>query len=258
MPLVDITTFTTFIDRLAGQYKILSEAIDEINALGPITYFDLITASDDVDLELPMLGSAHLADTGIITSRIVKQSFNPLTMLINSMLTHFNKVEYSGGYDQYLIDNDIRASDYFNQLHVAATGQYLLAKNVFCEEQVLFGTFSIISGPTISFTDGINFGNGAVPDRRATGEDFAATRLKIVVNSFGGVQCDLAISGVDENNNILVANVSIPASSVVGSEILIGSSSDRFLDIGLVSFTSVNQGSVGDQFSIFNEQERVI
>lgn len=258
MAIISTGIFLPIVDRLAGQYKLLNQAIIDMLALYNITYFEIVTTADDSDVELPISVMAKLADTTIDIGTTLKGSMGSLLRLVSSINAHFNLINFSGGYDQYLINNDLRVSDYFNQLYVNSLGTYLLAKNVFCEVDTLFGTVNLTSGPAINYVDGLNFGNGSVPHRLAKDGNFAATQLKIHVVAFGGVRCDLSIVGTDKDNNILTTTVSIPAITSIGADISIGSSSVRYLDVGSVSFANSNHGSVSDNFQIRNIKERII
>ncbi len=229
-----------------------------LNDLEPSNYFDMVTPCDDSDVEVPIAGYASLADTTLNTGDIVSRSTPALLKLISSINAHFNRINFSGGYDQYLINNNLRVSNYFNQLYAATFGNYLLAKNVFCDTDSLFGTINLTSGPSISFVDSINFGNGSIPYRLAKDGNFAATQLKIKVVNFGGTRCDLNIIGTDKDNNIISNAVSIPAVTNEGDYVSIGSSSNRYLDVGSITFANSNHGTNGDVFEIRNIPERVI
>lgn len=259
MPLITSATMKTLVDRMAGQYKLLNNAVIALNDLGPDTYFNIITAVDDRDVELPTLTQADLADTSITSAFVTKQSFPPLFRLINSILGNFNRVSYFGGYDQFFVDNDFRASDYFNQLYVAATGTFLLAKNVFCEVDSTFATLTVNPGPVLLFTDGVNFGNGAIPNRYAANNgNFAATQLAIKVISMGAAPIDFHVIGTDKDNNLISNNVSVPGSLSPGTYVPIGSASTRYLDVGSVNFPNLNNGTNGDVYEIHNIFERTI
>ena len=259
MAIIGTGIFTEFIDKVAAQYSIMKTAIEDFNAVGPSSYFDIFTASNDPDVEIPIEQYADLADTTITLTGVLKVSMPAIFRVINSINAHFARVAFAGGYDQYMINNNIRASDYFNQMYVLATGSYLLAKNVFCQDDVVMGTVNLTAGPTVGYVAGVSFGNGSIPNRYAKDGNFAASQVKIVVMAFGGVQCDLTLTGTDKDNNVITVPVVIPLTANIGDEINVGISTDRFLAVGGVAFTSgSNHGTSGDQFEIHNIKERTI
>ena len=108
----------------------------------------------------------------------------------------------------------------------------------------------------LSFTDGINYGTGDDTNTANNG-NYAATQLKVVVVSMGFVSLDIQLGVKDINNNPATVNVSVPGGSAAGTEISIGTSSDRFLDVFNVSVIG-GGGTSGDQIEIRNLQERTI
>jgi len=257
MPLISVPDFLAICDKEASQYKHLSELVAIYTSLGGPTYFSIITATDDPDIELPMIQQAAYSDTIQPMYNIVRGGFSNQLAIISSFDAHFGVVHFLGGVDNYCKVNDIRESDYFNQIFCITKGNWMYAENVFCEDDSLFGTINILAGPVIQFIDGVNYGY-PTPYRRATGGNFAATQLRIVVATFGGAQCDLNITGIDKNANLQTTMVTIPPTAIPGDVIPIGTIASRYLDVGSVAFASGNTGTVGDSFAIRNIKERVI
>lgn len=258
MALISPTAFINVVDRMGGQYKIINNAVAALNALGPASYFNMITGTDDADVEVPIISTADMADRNINTTGFITQGFASIFRLIPAIESHFTRVAFAGGFDQYCQTNNIRVSDLFHNLYLLTKGNAMLAKNVFATGAYVFSTLTINAGPVIGFVAGANFGNGAVPARQALNNNFAATQLAIRVVSMGAAQCNLTIFGTDPLNNLQNNNVVIPASSAPGTLIPIGTSVNRYLAVGSVAFTDVNQGTVGDQYVIVNIPERVI
>ena len=69
----------------------------------------------------------------------------------------------------------------------------------------------------------------------------------------------MTLTGTDKDNNVITVPVVIPLTANIGDEINVGISTDRFLAVGGVAFTSgSNHGTSGDQFEIHNIKERTI
>lgn len=259
MPIMDTTVFTNLVDRIGGQYKTINNAVIAMNALGPASYFNMVTGTDDPDVEVPMVGICDYADKNVNTTGLISGvGFSPIVRMVLAIQTQFLRVQFAGGIDQYCITYNIRVSDYFHNIYLLANGNAMLAKNVFATGTYTFGTVTLGSGPSIGYVAGANFGNGAVPARQAINNNYAATQLKIRVVNMGSTQCNLTISGTDPVNNLTSANVVIPANSAPGTEIPIGTTSNRFLAAGNVTFTDSNHGTAGDQYLIINIPERII
>jgi hypothetical protein len=134
----------------------------------------------------------------------------------------------------------------------------LLALNVFCEDNVKFGSVVRAEGPALDFTDGGNFGLGSLT-ARADGSHFAPTQLKAKVISMGSADLDLTLSVKNWQNDVVSIDVTIPGDSSSGSFINIGTSSDKYLDlIGCTFKTSGVPGTVGDSIEFYNLKERTV
>jgi len=143
-------------------------------------------------------------------------------------------------------------------MYFAVCGRYMLAVNVFSEGDDDFGDVEIIAGPSVQFTDGVNYGNGSVTNP-ADGNYYAATQLKIVVVNMGGNDVDLKLYVKDIDNLPTTITVNVPASQPPGTEIAVGTTSDRYLDLTNVSFIPFGSyGTLGDSFSVRNIKERNI
>jgi hypothetical protein len=261
--LIDQTSLLRIADRAAMQYYFIYEAFAQLVLPGGDYYADIVTATNDNDVEIPLQTNYNYVDTSLNVSFNVANG-TPLASILGSMLVHFNirdlagDVLQVGGWDGYLYEHDCRASYYFALLFRAIYGQYMLAVNIFSESDDEFGTVDIIAGPTVSFTDGINYGNGAITNP-ANGTYYAATQLKIVVVVMGANAVDLRLSVKDVSDNPVTIDVSISGGQSPGAEISVGTTADRFLDVMDVDFVlSGNTGTVGDQFTINNLKERQI
>jgi hypothetical protein len=266
MALIDTTTLLQIADRAARQYQYLADAFDALSAEGGGFYFDIVTATDDADVEVPLERGYEFVDDTLVSegAPFAAKNGTRLVTIIGDMDNHFNRRDSSGaplqqgGWDGYLASEDERVSDYFNQLYFAVRRQYMLAINVFSEGDDLFGSGELIAGPGITFTDGLNYGTGSDLNP-ANGNNFAGTQLKAVVDTMGATDLDLRLSVKDLNNNPTTIDVTIPGSSAPGTEISVGGTSDRFLDlIGMGFVPAGSNGTLGDVIEIRNLKERQI
>ena len=263
MALIDTTTLLGIADRAAEQYDILQQAFGSANQEGGGWYFDRATSTNDPDIEIPLGQPYEEVDQDIEVDFAVRNG-SRMANIVNAMLVHFNIRDannnplQAGGWDGYATDQDVRYSWWFNRLYFAVKQRYLLANNVFSETDDTFGTVEVIAGPGLKFTDGINYGTGASTNR-ANGSNFAATQLKVVVTTMGASQLDLRLQVKDINDLPTTVDVSVPASSAPGTEIPVGTSSDRYLDMIGVSFIPFSSfGTLGDTVTIRNLKERQI
>jgi hypothetical protein len=263
MPLIDTTSLLRVADRAAMQYKYLYDAFAQLVLPGGDYYSDIVTATNDNDVEIPTQRDYYYVDTALNVNYNVANG-TPLASIIGAMNVHFNIRDYAGnplqagGWDGYLIDHNSRVSYYFDLLFIATQGPFMLAVNVFSENDDVFGCVNIIAGPAINYVDGVNYGNGAVTNP-ANGTYYAATQLKVIVTNMGGVDADLRLAVKDVNDSPTIIDVTIPGGSVGGTVVPVGTTVDRFLDVMDVTFVPAgNTGDLNDQFTIHNLKERQI
>jgi hypothetical protein len=263
MPLIDTTTLLRVADRAAYQYGQINSLMAAISAVGLGYYFETVSATEDADVELPLDGPYYNVDQDFVTDVVVKNGM-PLGDIVFAMDNHFNRLDGSGvplqagGWDGYLTDEDERVSYYFAQLYFAVKGYYMLANNVFSESADQFARLQVSAGPTLTFTDGISYGNGSDLNP-ANGTYYAATQLKVVVTTMGATQLDVRLSVKDINNNPTTIDVTIPGGSTPGTVVAVGSTTDRFLDVtGAIFKPAGSTGTVGDDMKVMNLKERQI
>jgi hypothetical protein len=262
MPLIDTTTLLRVADRAAYQYGQIQTVFNAIQAVGLGTYFETVSATEDVDVEIPLDSPYNDVDDDLLTDFAVANGTR-LANIVGAMDNHFNRAVggvalQAGGWDGYLTDHDKRVSYYFAKLYYAVKGYYMLANNVFSESADQFGRVQIVAGPVLVFTDGINYGNGS-PLNPANGTFYAATKLKIVVTVMGAANLDLRLSVKDINDLPTTIDVTIPAGSIPGAVVPIGTTSDRFLDvIGVMFKPAGSTGTNGDDVQVMNLKERQI
>lgn len=263
MALIDTSTLLGISDRAAQQYKYIADAFDSLVVEGSGFYADRATSTDDVDVEIPTLSTYNEVDTNLNVSTAVKLGTS-LGNIIGGMEAHFNRRDGSnnplqaGGWDGYASTQGVRYSEYFADLFFAIKRSRMLANSVFSEGDDEFASLEIIGGPAFTFTDGLNYGNGNALNQ-ADGSNFAPTQLKIVVGSMGGTGADIRLSVKDENDNPTTIDVTVPGGSPASTEIDVGTSSDRFLDVFGATFVPAGDtGTLGDTFTVRNKKERTI
>ena len=261
MALIQPSVLLGIADRAAYQYGLVKVAFDSINLTGTGLYQTRITATDDVDVEIPLLSAYYSVDDGISLTTCVRNGIPQLLSVVNSMDNHFARasVAHTGSWDGYCTSYNKRLSDYFNKLHYLAKGAYMLANNVFSESNDSFGIAEVIAGPAITFTDGDDYGDGSITNR-ASGSYFAATQLRVVVTdgAIGANDLDLTLSVKDVDNNPTTVDVTVPGLSAEGASVDVGTSADKFLDVTGVGITVAGTSNLGDKVTIYNKKERTI
>ena len=263
MPLIDSVTLIDIADRCAWQYNQIAASFENIAPTGTGSwgtdseyYWQRITATDNPDLEIPTLNVYYTADYGINMSNAIKSGVPQFAAIVTGMDAHFSRMAYTGGWDAYLTDNDERVSDYFNQVYFLAKSQYMLANNVFSETVDTFGTWEYGD----IFTGGVTYGNGSISNR-ANGSSFAETQLKMVVDSGSTSVTDLTlvVTGMTLGNPspVTITSVNITAGSP-GSEIVLGTSSDKFLQVTNIQADPGHPGSSGNEVLLRNIKERTV
>ena len=263
MALIEKTVLLKVADRAAYQYNQLRSACDVVRAEGTGYYFDMVTATDDPDVEIPCENVYHNVDVDFDADKMVKWGTN-LPSVVGGMEAHFNRLDSKGvplmvgGWNAYLDSEDERVSYYFAQLFFAVHGYYMNANNVFSESVDQFARITIGTGPVLNFTDGVNYGDGSDLNP-ANGKFYAATQLKVVVTTISIQNVDIRFSVKDVYNDMKTIDVTIPGGSVPGTVIPVGTSADRFLDVTSAVFKpSGSTGTVGDDMMVINLKERQI
>lgn len=259
MALIQPSVLLGIADRAAYQYGLVKVAFDSINLTGTGLYQTRVTATDDVDVEIPLLSAYYAVDAGISLAMCVRNGIAQLLSVVNSMDNHFSRsaVSHTGSWDGYCTLYNKRLSDYFNQLHYLAKGAYMLANNVFSESNDSFGVVEIAAGPVVDFTDGDDYGDGSSTNR-ASGSYFAATQLRVVVTdgAIGANDLDLRLNVKDADNNPTTVDVTVPGLSTVGTSVNVGTGANKFLDVTGASI--IGTSNVGDKVTIYNRKERTI
>ena len=168
MPLVDTTTLLRVADRAAYQYEQILDTFDAIDEQGLGYYWETVSATDDVDVEVPTERPYEEVDDDLDPAQVARTG-TKMGNIIYGMEAHFNRRDVSGdplqagGWDGYLKDEDERVSQYFGELYYAIKGAYMLAINVFSEGDDQFAQAVLVGSPptSITFTDGVNYGNGS-------------------------------------------------------------------------------------------------
>lgn len=263
MPLVDTATLLRVADRAAYQYGQLITTFTAIRQQGTDYYCETVTLTDDPDVEIPTLAPYKIVDSDLLPGFAARWG-TQLPNVIGGMEGHFNMrgpsgaVLQAGGWDGYLTDNNIRVSQYFGDLFFACKGYYMIANNVFSEGDDQFASITLAAGPTVVFTDGVNYGSGDAANP-ANDVFFAATQLRVVVVTKGANNLDIRLGVKDVNNNPTTIDVTVPAGSAPGTIVPVGTSANRFLDVISAAFVPAGStGTVGDSITVRNLKERQV
>jgi len=259
MALINKTIALQITDRAARQYGKFIVGFTGISATSADypSYFNAVTVTNDPDVEIPLESTFFNADATVNATTAFKSSMQQIYQVVTIMGSHFTRVGQSGGWDGYLTGQDVRVSDYFNQVNYAAVSQYLLANNVFSEGDDLFGTVTSNETASPVFVDGVSYGNGAVTNR-ATNGMYAASQLKVKVVGDCTSDFELEIIGKNKLNVTASVTVLVTGGTLDGTFVDVGTTSDRFLDVVSVSAIDLNYGTSGDVLEIYNKKERVI
>ena len=262
MSLIDTTNLLRIADRAAYQYGQLQSVCANIQNEGLGYYFDIVSSTGDPDVEIPLGSIYHDVDNDLLIAPLIKWG-TQMPNIVGAMNAHFNRLVngvplQTGGWDGYLAANAERVSYYFAQLFYDTQGYYMIANNVFSESEDQFARIQVTAGPVMTFTDGVNYGTGAALNP-ANGVFYAGTQLKVVVTTKGATDLDIRLSVKDLNNNPTIIDVTVPGNSAPGTEVSVGSTSDRFLDvIGAIFVPSGSTGNFGDDVKVLNLKERQI
>ena len=274
MALISTARLLQVADRAAYQYEQLQSVCATISAEGSGYYFDIVSESEDPDVEIPLDTPYYAVDQDFLVPFLVKNG-TMLPMIVGGMEGHFSRMNLAvsppvplqvGGWDGYLQAKNERVSYYFALLFLATNGYSMLANDVFSESADQFAELQVTASPTLGFTDGMNYGNGSILNPAGgTSPSFpgavfyAATQLKIVVVSMGATNLDVRLTVKDVNNNLTTIDVTIPGGSVPGAVVPIGTDTDRFLDVTAAIFKPAGStGTVGDDMKVMNLKERQI
>jgi hypothetical protein len=257
MAIISTSVLLGIADRAAYQYGLIKTAFDSINATGGGLYQTRVTNTDDTDVEIPLLSTYYNVDSGLTLATCIRSGCAQLLTIVTAMDTHFTRVSHTGSWDAYCTSYNKRLSDYFNQLHYLAKGQYMLANNVFSESNDAFGVIEIAAGPAVDFTDGDDYGDGSASNR-ASGSYFAATQLRVVPTdgAIGVNDLDLRLNVKDADNNPTTVDVTVPALTAEGASVNVGTGANKFLDVTGASI--IGTSNLGDKITIYNKKERTI
>lgn len=257
MALMNTSVFTGYADRIAKHYSMLKTTLASMSASGT-PYFTRISATDDAEVEIPMVEKSNTFDVFISASGAatdLSRLITPYTALITGFENHLKKNGLGRTWDEYCADQDVRVSEYTNEVHYAKHRRYMNASNVFSETEFTLGTCAV-DPSGIVFTDGDNLGDGTSTNK-ADGSNFAAARLKAVVTSSNITSpISLQIVGLDETGQNDTINSLNNVAGPSGTEIVLTPASGRFVDVTNVSL--VSGGTVGDTFNVVTIKERDI
>jgi hypothetical protein len=262
VPLVAESVLLGVADRLAKQYSVLKAAFGAMNLDGGGLYWERVSATGDVDVEVPCMTPYEVVDNET-TVELGARAGTRFSLIIGGMESHFNRRDAEnaplqlGGWDGYLQAKNKRVSQYFAELYANLGRGYMRAVNVFSEGDDVLATIEI-DGDGVAFTDGMDYGDGKAANW-ADGEHFAASRLRVTVDAMGDADLDMNVVVKTIANLPKTISVHIPANTPAETDIDLGDETDRLLDVTAVSYTTGGgTGTVGDAVRIRNIKEREI
>jgi len=268
-------------DRMGSQYEyVYLAAISGGQDGAGGNFYDYAHVADpgDPDIEIPLLNSANTADTTWTDENASDVAATLVAGLSNwygfvsAMRTHFTRVGLTGSWDQYLAeaenltnptysdtDQGVRVSSYFNSVYNRAFGNAnLAARNVFAEHKIVLGTAEV-NGSTLSFWDGDAISDGLLATK--AGDGYAAAQLQIMAvgGDIGATDLDLTLTVKKEDQTTETIDVTVPAGTLEGATVAIGTVTDRYIDVTGMAFTTAgNEGTTGDRVEVQNIVERTI
>lgn len=258
MPLIDSVTLLEIADRCAYQYGLLATSFENMSPTGTGVwgadaeyYWQYVTATDDPDVEIPLLATYYNTDYNFSLSGTIRAGASQLLGIITTMDNHFVRVGSTNSWDSVLRSYDEQVSDYTNQVYYLAKGQYLLSNNVFSMTEDTFGDWQ--TGDT--FTDGIDYGDGSWTNR-ADGSNFAPTQFKAVVTAGTATSLVLKVYALEAGATSATEINTTAISGGAGTEVNIGTSGDIFVDV--TNIEEVSGSSLGATIEIQNIQERTV
>jgi len=260
MALMNTTVFKGIADRMAKQYSYIKVCFDAVSATGNGTkYYDRVTGTEDPDVELAMLQASYNADNEFITNtpQKITRGLSSFTSLVSSFESHLQRegTLTTRTWDAYCADQDVRVSDYTNQVYYARNNAYMNARNVFCEVDTTLASVEMTGETALTFTDGDNFGDGGATTK-ANGSNFAGAQLEAVITGSQTIAALVVdIAGLDESGAVKTVT-SVTIAGAHGAKVAIGTTTDKWVDI--TSVTGISGGVSADEFELHNIKERTI
>ena len=249
MSVISKAIFEKHSDRVAKQYELIkagvvAAAVDGVNG----DHFDIVTASDDYDVENAYITPANSLDTNCTITSILGNNTD-FRGIINASETHVRGESYAN-LDAYLSGLDCNVDDNYDELYNAVRSAHLDAINVFGPATKV-AEFEITGAGADDFTHITAIGTGS---GKASATNHAAAIMQAIVTSEIGVGSDLDISltMTNESGNEIIEGITIPAGSELGTTI---DTSGLAIDVTNVVSTA---GTNLDAVDIYSKIERVI
>ena len=249
MGVVSKTIFEVHADRLAKQHELIkaglaSAAVSGVNG----DHFEIVTASDDYDVENDYITPANTLDANCTVSSILGNNTD-FRSLINASETHVRGEDYAN-LDDYLSGIGCNVGDNYDELYNDVRGLHLDAINVFGPATKV-AEFEITGGGSDSFTHVQAIGTGS--GKASATNHAAATMQARVTTQIGGVHdLDITLTMKNELGNTITEGLTLPAGSIVGTTV---DTSGFAIDVTNVASTSKN---TGDAVDVYSNLERVV
>lgn len=253
--LIAKSVFEDYADRIAKQFSTINDGVLALNAAGGTSYYDIITATDVPDVEIPMISAAYNGDlsTQVATVDLIKSGYTNFTNLITALESHFVRDASltTKTWDGYCTNQSTQVSHFTNLVHYASKSAYMKAVNVWCEDIKLMGTVSY-DGVDLTFTPGLSLHSSFSATASADGTKFAGVILDLEITSATASGLVVQITGVDHAGTA-GATESVTVTGNLGDKV---QTTKKYISITDVEYTS--GGANGDSFKINNTKPRTI
>ena len=247
--IIDKDTFQIRSDRLAKQSDLVSSAIDLAFIAGDNgKHFDIVTESDDYDVEKDYITPCHDFDEGFTFDAVVGGA-SLFSKQINTDVTHVVRMGETN-MDSYLSGLDFNVSPEYEKLYHSVRGSHLDAIDVF-GAPVSLGAYEIEALDVGVFTDGdaIGTGTGKCSDTNHAQAIFRATVDGVTI---GVSDLVLTLTMKGESGNQFTEEITVPAGSLSGAYV-------DTIESGIDLVNAVHSsGTEGDKVKIVSKLERVI
>lgn len=237
-------------DKIASQYKILTDSVLEIATSTSPEYFPIVTDSDDYGFELYI--NPFLRDDVWTTPPIVKAS--PLNNIVWGLMEYFNidknywNIEYPGSLDQYLYVNGMTVKKAFADAVSDVTGFKMSGAVVENTDLMVFAEFGKTEAGASFFTslksyqtDVLNLPYGSYP----TYTYFAPTDKVNALVSQGTINFDIGLICKDRNGDTFIHQQNLSGAE---GDLITLNLTEKI--VGFSGMTGGYTGTAGDRIKI--------
>jgi hypothetical protein len=250
-PLLKKSILQGLTDRIAKQHDYIRSGLEQANLSGA-GYFYTRIHDGLCDDPLQPLGDALFEGTLVPPADDLDNNFssgNLLSSTYGSFVAAMQGYAQANGLDDmddWLSQLDLNVHEDFDSVYQATNGQHLDAINVFRARQVQMGRVDVSSSGVGTFTDGVALGTGTGkfnPNTNSAGAQLVAYLGSGSSPSANDLVLNMTLTDEDSTNSVNQL-VTIPAGSVAGDSVNIGTSTDKWLDVVSCVFAGGDAGQV--------------